>query len=319
MVSLIIVDYKSIPKTLEYISSCYMHIKDREKLHVIIVDNTENPEKGLEEISAITGSNPLEKKVKDINLKIYCGKLNQNEIIYVCTGNNLGYAGGNNVGSEVAKLLYDDPYYLFSNNDMRIKDDFRLQTLMNPMMVDRKRAAVGPKILGRDGTPHSPWKKSTAWMELFLNYFDLLLPKRMKITNKITSADFQNVSKDCYWVSGSFLLVDAQKFQQAGKFDPHTFLYSEEAILAERFAGCGYHMYFENDVTLIHEHGQTVKSAMSVLKGIRYGFESSLYYYETYRHLRKIWVVLARIHFAFFAILFYIKNKMKRIENDADI
>ena len=55
MISLIIVDYKSISKTLAYIQSCYEHILDTDQMHVIIVDNNEDVTAGMKEISKIIG------------------------------------------------------------------------------------------------------------------------------------------------------------------------------------------------------------------------------------------------------------------------
>lgn len=310
MVSLIIVDYKSISKTLAYIKSCYEHILDSDQIHVIIVDNNEDATAGMKEISKITEYEMAELSIQGIQQNVYEGKMDNNTFLYVCARENLGYAKGNNLGAEISALYYGDAYYLFSNNDMRIQEDFYLQQLIQPMLENDKRAVVGPKILGMDGKQQSPWKKSTAWKELFLNYYDLLLPKGKKITDKITNMDIGNQSKACYWVTGSFLMVDAKKFHQVGEFDENTFLYCEEMILSERLARYGYGMYFENSVTLIHEHGQTVKSVMSVLKGIRYSFQSSLYYYKQYRGLNAICIFAAKANFALFSLLFASKKRI---------
>lgn len=312
MVSMIIVDYKTIVKTVKYIQSCYRHIRDWEKLHVIIVDNSDIPQKNMQVTEAAIHLKYEEIQIEGIANKIFQGRLDGHEILYVCAEKNLGYAGGNNLGSEISGKYYKDPYYLFSNNDMRMDSVFSLEQLMEPMKNKKDIAAVGPKILGLDGKHQSPWKRSTSGKDLFFTYFDFLLPKKMKITGKITNLDSCDVSKRCYWVTGSFLMVDAEKFNQAGKFDSHTFLYCEEMILAERLARYGYGMYFENGVTLIHEHGQTVKNTMSVLKGIQYSFESSLYYYEKYRKEKKIILVLAKLHFMVFKGLFWVKKRVKK-------
>lgn len=308
MVSLIIVDYKTIPKTLEYIKACYEWIEDKELIHAIIVDNCENINTGLRFMEEICQNAPIEVKVEEIQKPVYEYVFEGKKLLYVCAGENLGYARGNNMGALVADKYYEDLYYLFSNNDLRFQQGFLLETLIAPTKTYPDIALVGPRIVTPAGEQQSPRKRIGAFKQLFAYYDDLLLPKGMKIAKKITDVDSSDDSKICYWVTGSFMIADAAKFWEVEGFDEHTFLFCEEMILAERLLQKGYSIYYENQVNVIHEHGQTVKASLQVLKSIRISFQSSIYYYTTYRNLQKSVAVLACIHFELFALLFSLKK-----------
>lgn len=314
MVSLIIVDYKSIEKTLEYLQEFFTHVVEaaEDQIHPIIVDNSENnaeilerlKRKTKETLSQVTIS--LEKE----HVSVFKGRYLNHDLIYIATHENLGYARGNNLGADFARLYFQDEYYLFSNNDLKFPRKFSMEELLSPMKKNTTIAVVGPSIKTPEGEQQSPWKKTSVFSALFLNYFDLLLPKTVKITRWITSVEKTDHSKCCYWVSGSFMMVCAEAFQKTGGFDPHTFLYCEEMILSEKMLSQGYQTYYEKAIPVIHEHGQTVKSVFAAVEGIQISFESSIYYFRTYRNMSAVTEKLARAHFSIFKRLFLLKKSL---------
>lgn len=314
MVTLIIVDYNTIAETINYLTEFWQKLQEKELLHVVIVDNSEKEARQQEILDKLTGYRLTETDNKVKNKKVYLGKLQNREYLYVAAEENLGYAKGNNLGAAVSKLYYpEDSYYLFSNNDLILPEKFSLRTLIAPIRENGDVAVVGPKIVGRDGEAQTPWKKTGPGRQLFLQYLDLMLPKFCKISKYITNLDIlkTDVSRYVYWVSGAFFLVDAKAFQQVNGFDERTFLYCEEMILAERLLRIQKRMYYENQLMIVHEHGQTVKKAWKVLQGITFSFESSLYYYREYRGLSGFTEKMARANFSLFRLLFAFKKKLK--------
>ena len=95
-----------------------------------------------------------------------------------------------------------------------MEESVSLEALLNPMKSRRDVAVVGPRIVGLDGNLQTPWKKVSARNLLFLYYVDLLLPKKCKITRWISNLDTDKKegSRYAYWLTGSFLLVDAERF-----------------------------------------------------------------------------------------------------------
>lgn len=311
MISLIIVDYHTISKTLEYIKAFRDNVSGVKDLHVIIVDNCEDSTTGLQIMEKKLQIRAEKLAVKKFEKEFYRFCYEDELILYIGANENLGYAKGNNLGAALANIYYHDRYYIFSNNDLSFCSPFSIDQLLRAMNENADIAVVGPSIIGLNGESQSPRKKINALKQLFLTYYDLLLPLNMKFTNRITDADECKESRACYWVSGSFLLVDAEKFHIVEGFDEHTFLYCEEAILSERLKQKNYKVYYENGVSLIHEHGYTVRSTMDVVRGIRFSFQSTIYYYKTYRKLQGWILLLAKINYSLFELLFRAKKAFK--------
>ncbi len=309
MVSLIIVDYRTIAKTLNYIEECRKAFIGDYDMHVIIVDNYENEREGLTSIAHTWHTQIRKLPIAEMAVPVYeCICEDGNIITYVAARENLGYAKGNNLGAKAARLLFQDHYYLFSNNDLRFVEPFDIDMLIKPMKDHEETAVVGPCILSIDGSQQSPGKKPTVGIGLFAYYWDLLLPKSLKFSKRITDVVIDAKPGRCDWVTGSFLIADADKFHEVGGFDEHTFLFYEEVILAERLRKKNYSMYYTDGVKIVHEHGETVKSAFSILKGIDISFTSGMYYFRKYRHISKPVTMLAYCNYYIFRMLFRAKK-----------
>lgn len=309
MVSLIIVDYRTIMKTLNYIEECRKaFMKDRD-IHVIIVDNNGDEQEGLALIAQGWHADIKKLSIAEMTVPVYeCICADGSIITYIAARENLGYAKGNDLGAKAARILFHDKYYLFSNNDLRFPEQFDINTLISPMLASRSIAVVGPCILSVGGEKQSPRKKSMVGIGLFAYYWDMLLPKGFKFDKRISDVDVDAKSGTCDWVTGSFLIADAEKFDHVGGFDEHTFLFYEEVILAERLRKMNYAMYYTDVIKIVHEHGETVKSAFSIIKGIDISFASAIYYFRKYRHISKPVIMLAYCNYYIFRILFRAKK-----------
>ena len=82
---------------------------------------------------------------------------------------------------------------------------------------------------------------------------------------------------------GSFFLCPRKAWQQAGGMDTHTFLYAEEPILSERMLRIGLKTYFLPSVTVVHEHGSTIRKHIDSKKASWLQFRSNAYYYRAYK------------------------------------
>lgn len=309
MVSLIIVDYMTIEKTMNYIDQCLKKIICKNTLNIIIVDNNSDD-------SSIKYLNNLNiKQNKEIkydmgsNNNIYYYTYKNRNLLLVKSNENLGYAKGNNLGAQVSRKIFNDKYYIFSNNDLKFVKKIILDEVLNIFTEKKNIGVIGPKIVGKDGTAQSPRKYNSIWKQLIL-YFPNILLKNM-FFKYISNIDYSNESKYVYWVTGCFMIVDSEKFYQADMFDKNTFLYAEEMILSERLLRRGYRNYFFNEIELIHEHGQTIKNSFSIIRGLELSFNSNYYYYKQYIHSKKILLLLAKLSFNIFKLLFVFKSCIK--------
>lgn len=311
MYSLIIVDYCSIDKTVAYIKNFLDNVTEKEKYHVVIVDNAESDNA----VEILKKKFNLKKIVKlnQINNDIYIFDFMDTVIIYCKSGGNVGYARGNNLGTLIADELFGDEYYIISNNDLAFNSVFEMKKFLHIFDSDSHIAVIGPKIIGLDGKTQSPHKKIGPIKHLIFNYWFRSWPFYWKCDH-----DYTGKSKKCYRVMGSFMVIRADAFQKAGRFDANTFMFAEEMILSERLEKIGFYCYFYDDYTVIHEHGTTVKKKASAVRAEKWAFDSCCYYYEKYRKTNKVILKWAKINFKifllYFSIILYWKKRKQNKE-----
>lgn len=319
MVSVIIVDYKSMDQTMSYINNFIEKISALEDTNFIIVDNSQDDHNFYKLNEKYKYSKSLDiNKICNDDLNAFVEKVllyNYEEytIISIKANENLGFAKGNNLGALISKNIFNSVYIIFSNNDLIIEKPFSLKTLLKPFNLDSNIAVIGPRIVGLDNRPQSPRKKVSIWKLLILYNLNMLTVNLFgKIINNI---DYTGVSKYAYWVTGCFMVTDSKKFFEVGLFDSNTFLYAEEMILAERLLTKNYYNYFLDDIEIIHNHGESVKKAYDAINACNISFSSAYYYYKNYIKCNKFQLLLARVSFKIFKTLFpikaYIKNLMK--------
>lgn len=258
-IGIIVVSYRNPTMTVRYVRGELPKLTTPYTL--VIVNNDSTPE----ECDALAEACGIERDV------------------VVCSRENLGYAKGNNLG--VATLKERGivcSHYLFSNDDVEIKDGNILEVLCASMAEHEDCAAIGPRIIGLDGrdqNPHntyiSPYRQ-IGWK--FLRFFRNKKARRIQLGTQAAV-----VGGKTYWVSGAFLFVDAHKFDAVEGFDSRTFLYMEEPILAERLKKCGWSMYYEPKVEVIHFEGGSTKKTNS--KSNNYNKQSTNLYYIEYRNI----------------------------------
>jgi GT2 family glycosyltransferase len=282
MVSMIIVDYKSMDKTFEYIKQCIDKIDGL--THFVIVDNASDT--------------PFEPKVT---------KVGDTEVYIVSSGENGGYAKGNNLGAKTAKEIWNDEYYIFSNNDLRFDGSFSLAKFLEPFKADSNIAVVGPRVIGLSGEDQNPLPELTWKQMLFGHFLSLLPPKGMKRKQQ-SGAEIAGKTSA---VVGAFMCAKAEDFWNVNGFDENTFLFCEEVILSKRLGRVGKYMYYNDAVEMIHEHGVTVKKTVGIIRSLRADFNSRYYYAKEYCNAGKGWLVLSRVNFNVVMALLKIKKAVK--------
>lgn len=282
MVSMIIVDYKSMDKTFEYIKQCIDNIAGLE--HFVIVDNASDA--------------PIEPKVVQVASK---------DVYIVSSGENGGYAKGNNLGARTARELWNDEYYIFSNNDLKFDNSFSLDEFIAPFEKDENVSAVGPRVLGLSGDNQNPLPNFTWKQMLFGHFLSLLPPKRMKKRQQSISEKSGKTTA----VVGAFMCAKAEDFWNVGGFDENTFLFCEEMILSRRLETIGKYMYYNDSVEIIHEHGVTVNSTVGIFRSLKADFNSRYYYAKEYCKAGKGWLILSKVNFNIVMALFKLKKSIK--------
>lgn len=320
MYSLILVDYNGLEPTMAYVDACIGALGKKGASHIVIVENgnVENGPSRLAEKYGLWQTAELE----GISQVLYRFSVNGYEIVYCDSGDNLGYAKGNNLGAQIAQALWADPYYIISNNDLVFETEFDLDTAQALFDSDPGIGIIGPRVTTPQGDSQSPHKWISAYRRLVvfisLCSFRNILPGKLykKLKSRLCEdLCFDAVTGPCGWVSGCFMILRASAFHEAGMFDPHTFLYGEEPILSRRMERAGYSVWFCKELSVIHNHAQTTKNAISRLRVLELDFQAMCYYYKTYTSASSFVLWLAKWNFAVFKCLHTIWNKLKRKKN----
>lgn len=313
MISVVLVDYNSIEKTLDYIDHLNEFFMDSNLFNFIIVDNSNNfdnfnlLEKRTEFINIVDDIEQID--IYDCIKNIKVLKYKNKKIIAINSSKNLGYAKGNNLGALASKILLKDEYYLFSNNDLILNSHSNIREVLEIFIHNPNVAIIGPKIIGIDKKEQSPRKELNIYNQVIFYYLNLAFFTRLN--KKISNIDYSGKSKYTYWVSGCFMIVDKNKFLKCGMFDENTFLYAEEMILSERLKRIGYSTYFYNNLEIIHNHGSTTKNTFSFIQNNRLSFESNLYYFEKYKVCSFFEKILSKLAFNIFKLVYPIKKQVK--------
>ncbi len=272
-VGVVVVVYHSWERVIRYIKEDVPKLGD---CRTVIVDSSAC-EADSRKLAEACAAEYVDNSNVNVNRKVFL----------INSAENLGYARGNNLGADFLYKYFAPHYLLFSNDDVSITDSALMPTLIKTMHAHDNIGIIGPRIIGFDGQDQSPhYRVISPYRHIAWKYLPFL--RRRKKTQ--TNAGELQISGFCYWVSGAFLMVDAEVFRQVGGFDPRTFLYCEEIILSERFLRKGLKCYFESSICVIHEGGGSSDGNTKIMR--QRILEGMMIYYRDYRKYPKltIWI-----------------------------
>lgn len=274
---IVVVAYRNPTATASFVN------KEISKIHIpyrcIIVNNASTTEETMQLAKAC--------QAQYMDKAEEAAATDQNVFI-IGTDQNLGYAKGNNLGVEFLNRNYDVDYFLFSNDDIEIQSSNCIERLIETIEESSRIGGIGPRIIGLDGKDQSPHHQVISiWRQIGWNLFPFLRRKRKDTGAHVPQSGY------CYWVSGAFMLVKAKAFNEVQGFDPHTFLYVEEKILAERFKRVGYAFYFKSNVSVLHYEGGSTKKDFAINSTKKQILlNSDCYYYNQYLGHNRLIILL---------------------------
>lgn len=214
-VSIITINYNGLEDTCALIES----IPFNDNMEVIVVDNASNNQ----EAEAITKRYP--------------------QIKVIQTNQNLGFAGGNNLGIRAAQ----GKYLFLVNNDTVFKD-FNIQALIDRIESSPETGIVCPKI--RFAWGNNPIQ--------FAGYTPL-----SKITVRNHAFGFNEEDRGQYdtahptpYAHGAAMLIRRDAIYKVGLMPECYFLYYEELDWSMMFARAGYQIWYEPQCTIYHKESR---------------------------------------------------------------
>lgn len=273
----IVINYRQEEATRVFVQNQLSKIKSLAE--IIVVDNG----------STVEG---LQKLKRDIAGE-HCHILESKE--------NLGFARANNLAAEYAKEHFDlqkssdETYFLFANNDINLLNEDAADVLIKKLREHPEVGIIGPKVMGLDGKLQSPEPYISFWDRHIWVYWSNLFYSKAK-KRKRFKEDYAEQAKEGYHyrVMGSFFVTPVKAFFDCGMMDPGTFLFAEEAILGERMLKIGLKTYYYPGVTVIHEHGKSMKGYFSRNRIREWKFKSDCYYYRKYKGTSSFLILIAR-------------------------
>jgi len=158
---------------------------------------------------------------------------------------NLGFAGGNNVGLEYA-LKDKYPYILLLNNDTIVQNGDFLDELVQTLEDERSIGAVGPAVEQADGTTQLSILPYPDLRNTIINSLGLYHPNH----NKRQYVDS---------IAGCCVLVRREAILQAGLLDENYFMYGEETEWFFRIRKKGWKVLFLPIKSIFHKGGASSK------------------------------------------------------------
>ena len=214
--SIISINYNGLKETCELIDS----IPFKNDTEVIVVDNASKED----EARIISEQNQQVKVIR--------------------SSNNLGFAGGNNLGIKDAK----GKYILLINNDTYFKE-FNIDSLIERLESSDKIGIVCPKL-------RFSWGNNSIQ---FAGYTPLT--KRTIRNKAIGFGEEDNGQYDTAhptpYAHGAAMLIKREALEKVGLMPECYFLYYEEIDWSMMFTRAGYEIWYDPACTVYHKESQT--------------------------------------------------------------
>ena len=189
---------------------------------------------------------------------------------------NYGFADSCNFGAQ----FVETPLVLFLNPDCLIQDD-TISKLQTGLISNPNAAIIGCMVNNPDGSEQRAsrrrlptfWRtfKTVSKLEKFANLFNVFAGVNLnhqKLPKGITQVEA---------ISGAFILIKTEVFNEIGGFDNSFPLHFEDLDLFKRTLDHGYEILLNPDVKVIHYQGTSSKSNPKVDEFKRRGLKRYFY------------------------------------------
>lgn len=216
--SIITVNYNGYDDTVQLIESLRAFLETPHE--IIVVDNGSV----TDEAALIKDCHPFVKTVR--------------------SDENLGFAGGNNLGCRHAT----GEYLLFLNNDTIVKDN-SLHYLMETLRRNPDVAGVSPKILFYDDPGHIQFAGYT-------EFSPVTIRNRTIGYNEPDNGNYEAIAPTAY-LHGAAMMIRREVIEEVGMMPECYFLYYEEMDWCSRMKRHGYRLLFDPRAVVYHKESSS--------------------------------------------------------------
>lgn len=182
------------------------------------------------------------------------------DILLIRNSENVLFSKANNQAMALAR----GKYLLLLNSDAIVRGG-AIELLMKFMAMNKKAAAVGPKVLNIDGTLQSKGFPLLSIRATILRHLGLnknIIPKRIK--QKIFSKYFwyEDDIVNVGWVAGCCILMRRDIIEKIGGLCEELPFYGEEIEWCYRATGAGYEVWYVPTAEILHIGGASTKESL---------------------------------------------------------
>jgi GT2 family glycosyltransferase len=238
-IGVVILNYNSFQDTIELVRKLQFQTV-ASKLEIVIIDNS-SPNRSFEKLI------PLKREFDNVTV--------------LQTGENLGYAKGNNFGLNFLDENVKPEYVVILNNDIIIPIDC-IEKLVEKYKVLERPGIIAPTEKSVDGKI-SLFGNMLSFREDLLSLSILyrhFYKRRMKLIDNTKEGTIK-----VEMIAGGLMFSSFKVFREIGFFYPNTFLYVEERFVAYALKKRGYNNYVLREEEYIHNHSKTIDSFHNVL------------------------------------------------------
>lgn len=249
-VGIILVNYNGTEDTIECIKS--IEESSYKNYKIVVVDNKSLLE-NLSDLQTFVAQNDNVKLIK--------------------SENNLGFAGGNNIGIEFAIDTLNVDYVLLLNNDTLIEKN-TIDELLKPFDEEQGCGIVGAKILYYPDIDRIwyaggkiNWKTFTS-----LHYGE----------GEIDNGKYDNLSKVDF-ITGCVMMIKRQVIDDVGYLPEEYFMYYEDMDYCIATSEKNYSLYYNPKAIVYHKVSASSGGEDSPFS-IKYGTRNRIYFMKKYKN-----------------------------------
>lgn len=268
MIGIAIINYRTYKKTIECIDSIKATMREPYRIYLLENGSQNESEKELEK-----------KYSTDPYVKLIISKTNE------------GYARGNNICFRYMKQDNCE-MGVVSNNDI-ICHNNTISMLIENLRKDSSILLVGPKII----SPEGEFQKSIQMEEvkglkylLYSSYIGKYIYGSQMRKDNEDALKLDSLT-EVAWVSGAFFAFSMKNMEKIDYFDPETFLFFEEKILAYKAKKYKMKLMYNPIVEVVHYHAYSTGGALNIISKIA-ADQSERYYFIQYVKSSKLFLTL---------------------------
>lgn len=246
-IAFVVLHYENIEDTKECLNTLKKYIS-KGQTSVVVVDNGSKKEK----------------------LETIANQYINDQIIFLYSDDNLGFARGNNIGYIFAKKNLSADIIVLCNNDLIFRQDSFLDKIEEHYYEDKFDVA-GPRIIslvdGKNQNPVPVQYKTILQINIrllkfyilyLLSIFNLDSAAQKKIGKEIQ--EYLPAEQDDYQLFGACLILANNYVIRHEGICDKTFMYVEESILKEQVQRENLVMKYYEDVEVFHKEGSSTQN-----------------------------------------------------------